>query len=257
MALDLLQPSTTVVARELRAAAERVGAALRAADPAAPTAIDWDARTLAAHLATGIEGYVHMLRGEPSHLDDFARRNEAGAAALAAEAATPMADLVERLEKGVAAFAAELEQLQAGDQVGFYATPLPAGTVGGIFLSELLVHGWDLAKLPIPPEAAALAAPCGFAILPMLVKPGKPERATLAFKLRGHGGLRVALDGMDVSVLPPDGPADVRLSAEPVTFLLTTYGRQSPTKGLLTGKLAVLGRRPWRLGAIQSRFDTA
>ncbi len=197
-----------------------------------------------------------MLRSEPSHLTDLSRREEAGAAASAAEAGTPLGERAERGRAAATRFAELLRSTGSDDHVPFYEAQLPAAVVGALFLAELLVHGHDLG-VPVPADAAALAGPPALAVLPMVVKPGKPARATLAFRVRGRGEAVIAIDG-DVARLRPAGtPYDVRLTAEPVTFLLTAYGRVSPLRPMLAGKLAITGRRPWRLKALQSRFETA
>jgi hypothetical protein len=49
------------------------------------------------------------------------------------------------------------------------------------------------------------------------------------------------------------GPADCRVSADPVALLLVAYGRTSQWKPVLTGKLVAWGRKPW-LGRRFVRF---
>jgi uncharacterized protein (TIGR03083 family) len=254
----VLRPDPNALADHIGTAADRFAAALEAApDPAARAGtLSWTVHQLAAHLGTGIPGYLAMLRGDATHLTDLSQREAAGAAAMAAEVGTPIGELAERVRSGSAAFAELLRSKAPDDPVPFYDRQQPASVVGALLLAELLVHGHDLG-LPVPADAAALAGPPALEILPMLVKPGTPRRAALAFRLRGHGEAVVEVDE-DAARLQPAGTThDVRLSAEPVTFLLACYGRVSPLRPMLTGKLSVTGRRPWRLGALRSRFETA
>jgi hypothetical protein len=256
--LPILRPSTSALADQLDAAGQRFAAALSAASPGARAGrLTWTAHDLGAHLATGIAGSHAFLRDEASHLTDLAAREEAGAAAIAAEADTSMEDLAARIADGASSFAADLRLRSADDRCRFYATQLPAGTLGALLLNELTVHGHDLAGIPVPPTAATIGALAPLALLPMLVKPGTPRDATIGFDVRGHGGVVVELRGDAVELRSPGGRVDVRLSAEPVTFLLAVYGRASQGRSMLTGRLSVRGRRPWRLRALQTRFDTA
>jgi hypothetical protein len=255
--LPILRPSTAALADELEAAGQRFAAALAVAAPGARAGrLTWSAHDLGAHLATGIAGYHAFLRDEASHLTELAEREAAGAAAIAAEADTSMAELAARIADGARAFAADLRARAADDRCRFYATHLPAGTLGALLLNELTVHGHDLA-IAVPPRAATIGALAPLALLPLLVKPGTPRDATIGFDVRGHGGVVAELRGDVVELRSPGGPVDVRLSAEPVTFVLAVYGRASQARSMLTGRLSVRGRRPWRLRALQARFDTA
>lgn len=256
--LPILRPSTSALADELEAAGQRFAAALETASPDERAGrLEWTAHQLGAHLATGIAGYHAFLRDEVAHLTDLADREAAGAAAIAAEAGTAMADLAARIADGSRSFAADLRLRAADDPCRFYATHLPAGTLGALLLNELTVHGHDVAGIRVPPRAATIGTLAPLALLPLVVKPGAPHDATIGFDVRGHGGVVVELHGDTVELRAPGGPVDARLSAEPVTFLLAVYGRASQARSMLTGRLSVRGRRPWRLRALQTRFDAA
>jgi uncharacterized protein (TIGR03083 family) len=253
----MLRPDPAALADRLEAAADRFVDALVAAPDASAGAgtLEWTVQQLAAHLATGAPAYTAMLRDEPSHLTDLRQREAAGIAAIAAEAGTPVGELADRIRASVKEFAELLRPLAADDPIRFYESHLPAAVVGSLFLNEFLVHGHDLG-VAIPADDAALSAPPAFEVLATLVKPGKPERATLAFHVRGHGELVLEVDAGRAWVRAAGKPYDARLSAEPVTFLLTAYGRLTPLRPMLQRKLSVTGRRPWRLNALKTRFES-
>jgi hypothetical protein len=43
-----------------------------------------------------------------------------------------------------------------------------------------------------------------------------------------------------------DGPADCTIRAEPVAFVLVSYGRMSRWRAAARGRLLASGRKPWR-----------
>jgi uncharacterized protein (TIGR03083 family) len=253
-------PSIQDVADELEAAGDRFATALVAMpDPSARAGtLDWSVHELGAHLATGVSGYAAMVRGEPTHLRSLATREEAGAAAIALEAATPMEEFADRVRGASKEFADHLRGFASDEPLRFYDSTLPAAIIGSLLLGELLVHGWDLDRAPIPPRAAAIAAPAALSVLPLVVRPGTtPRHATLAFRVRGHTDVVVTIDGDDVSVDNGAHKVDVRMSAEPVTFLLVAYERLKPIRPMLRGRLSITGLRPWRMKALRTRFEAA
>jgi hypothetical protein len=121
-------------------------------------------------------------------------------------------------------------------------------------LSELTVHGHDIATgtgrpWPISAEHAKLilGTVCP-KMWPLVVRPeaGRDAPVTYEVRLRGNGPryvIRVA-DGR-AEVRAAGGPVDCVISADPVIFLLVTYGRMSLGRALLRGAILAWGRRPW------------
>jgi hypothetical protein len=86
-----------------------------------------------------------------------------------------------------------------------------------------------------------------------MVDRDKARRLTGTMEIRLRGGERVSLrwrDGaLDVGEVAAVGQAlsdkaDCVISAEPVAFLLQSYGRGSKWRPLLTGKVMAWGRKP-------------
>ena len=101
--------------------------------------------------------------------------------------------LADRVRHGTRDFAAHIRGLRSDEPLPFYDATLPAAVIGSLLLGELLVHGWDLAHLPIPPHAAAMAGPAALHVLPLVVRRGGPargERAAAVVVVVEQGGSR-------------------------------------------------------------------
>lgn len=246
------------IADQLTAAADRFADGVLAAPDLGARAgtQEWTVRDVAAHVAAGAGAYASMVAGDPTPLDRIARREEIAPALIASLAGAAPPELAELVRDGTGRLA-ELVRKAGDDELPFYEHRVPAPVLGGLFLSELLVHGDDLGRLPIPPPAAATAVLAVPHVLPFVVTPGRPERTSIAFRARGYGEVMVEVDRDRAWVAEPGGRVDARLSGEPVALLLAAYQRVTPLAPMLRGRLAVTGRRPWRLRALQTRFETA
>ena len=246
------------IAVELELAAARFADRLVAVpDPTAKAGtLDWSVHDLGAHVAAGSEAYASMAAGERTPLDRMERMPEIGPELIAREASTSIEELADRVRAGSARLAKAVEAA-GGDAVPFYEHTFPGPVVGGLFLAELLVHGFDLGVPTLSEDGAALAALAVPNILPLVLKPGTPARTSIAFKVRRHGEVVVDVEPDRAVVGRAGGPVDARLSGRPVELLLTAYQRINPLGPMLKGRLSVTGRRPWRLRALQTRFDSA
>jgi hypothetical protein len=86
--------------------------------------------------------------------------------------------------------------------------------------------------------------------LPHYVDPQRAARCTATFdvRLRGDPAARaiLAFDHGRLAIRPADGQrTDCRISADPATHLLVTYGRSGPLLPTLRGKITAGGPRPW------------
>ena len=137
---------------------------------------------------------------------------------------------------------------------------LPASAVACHLLEEVLVHGYDLATettrdWTIAPAHAALVV-VG-AVAPIITAAGatafvNPRRAAgfqarLDVRLRGHDRLTITFDNGLTIGGEATGPVDAHVSADPASMLLLLLNRVRPAHLVLRGKVAVWGRRPWRV----------
>lgn len=265
-----LEATKEAVARNAR----RVAEMLRSdADPAAPVpGLDWTVGEVAAHLVAALRGYREMLLGA---------YDVAAARALAEPGASPgevgrvlnvkfLADDTERdpftLADDLVGAADRLLEAAAGADAQHwfpiwtgYDMDLSAVTSG--MLGELLVHGLDVARglgrrWPIAGDDARLVHAGVADLLPHYVDPAATKGVRVGIEVRIRGGPRFVVridDGSAQIEATPTSPIDCWISAEPVTFLLVSYGRIGRFRPMLTGKTIAGGRRPW-LAARLSRY---
>jgi uncharacterized protein (TIGR03083 family) len=229
-----------------------------------PSTPAWTVRDVAAHLVTVTVRYADGPEGRgvwtrtPMDLPGLNHDQ------LAALGIATVGELAARLRR-------ELTALRA--QVQGYGTDLPsyrfhggervrADIALGILLGELVVHGSDAARAlrrpwSIDPAHAALIFEGLNPILPGWVRPERVRGLTAGVELRLRGQARhvwVFRDGR-LQVDPPDpGRIDVHVSADPASFLLVCYARESQWKHLASGRILAWGRKPWLALTLTSRF---
>lgn len=129
---------------------------------------------------------------------------------------------------------------------------LPVDVVLGIHLADMLVHGWDLARAArtswrIDRADAVLALHAVARVAPHFVAPAA-ERFSGVYEVRLRGNHRLIF-AFEKGTLRTDDVGiehiDCRLSADPATFLLTSYGRVRVWRAATTGKIRAAGRKPW------------
>src|SRR5947209_637822 len=147
---------------------------------------------------------------------------------------------------------------------------LPLTAVLGHTLSELLVHGGDIARaegraFPITATQATLIFE-GF-LFPLLTAANAAEfggeRSELMrpvcceFRLRGCERVLLVADESRVLIeAPGTRPADVHIAADPAVMWLLMFNRMRPLGPALRGQLRVWGRRPWRLRRLMRLLQT-
>jgi uncharacterized protein (TIGR03083 family) len=249
----------------ISAAAGRFTALLRETDdierPAAGT--NWTVAETAAHVSVVLAGFSAAIAGDLPALKylqaDFPTLLAAtNAATIAMVDHADAGRLAELITVGAHGF---LELVAAADPQMECETPWygqgrtrTPDCLIALALSELTVHGHDIATgtgrpWPIPVEHAKLilGTVCP-QMWPLLVRPeaGRGAPLTYEVRLRGNGPryvIRIA-DGT-AEVRAAGGPVDCVISADPVTFLLVSYGRIPLAQALIRGGLLAWGRRPW------------
>jgi len=258
--LDVLRVDVAAVVEEASAAARRLRAWMGKAGPSTPIpGLTWTVHDLAAHLST--DAYTRLARGEESPYD-IARRDEQGAAAVEAKKGVPFDDLMAEGDANLEAFLGAVEGRPSTEPVAWHSgEPLTVGLLAATMLNELVVHGIDAARAagakPVVTRRAA-----GLGCAPLLAEavyvynpPAKHVDARVEVRLRGVGALVWHFEGDRLRLEPPGGRVDLHVSADPVKFLVSGYGRRSQAWAFLTGGVVAWGRRPWVL-ALSRRFDS-
>jgi Mycothiol maleylpyruvate isomerase N-terminal domain len=260
-----------------RAALSRVtpefGSLLRGVErPTAPAVGDWTIGDTAAHVAVVADADAYLARGDaapPAYLADLVERERT---ATIEDVAVLNRISLERLtERDPRVLADRIEHqvtelLGADDRTGnepvvwLGGVELPLTSVLIHLLSELILHGFDIARAErrpwrIEPDDA-IAVQREF-LLRFLGSPGADQflprvqgakDVCAEFRVRGAPPVVFRVRDGSLHVAEP-GPTevDVRVTCDPVAMLFVMYERIRPVLPLLRGQLRVGGRRPWRL----------
>ena len=196
-----------------------------------------------------------MASGQETVLTSVEDRAAINALVIEREQGTPLAALAQRLRSVTHEFAAFVATSARGN-VGWYEHDVPPNVVAGLYLADMLVHGHDLTGARIPESAAAEACAAAPHVLPFVLKHGaRPAEATISLRPHGLDATVVAIDGDTATIGVEPAEVDVRVVGPPSTLLLSAYGRLSPLRAMRRG-MRVSGRRPWRVRALQTRFET-
>ena len=263
MAAGIPGPAVGALAGALAAAGSQFAEMLRlVADPTRTAIGEWSVGETAAHVASSAPFFLAVARGEqePESLNEVAAVN---AVFLASDPERDPPALAERSTAGESALLAYAAGVD-GDPIFelFRGVELPLSTLLAVELGEVLVHGYDIARAsglawPIGRAQAAAAAAGLLPLLPHLVDRQAAAGRRVRLELRIRAGERAVLDFDDgaLHISRSEGqPVDCRVSVDPVTYLLLTYGRIGPLAPMLQGRLAAWGRRPWLAMAFRSFF---
>ena len=208
----------------------------------------WTAAEVGAHLVSLPRRYLRMMEQPEPFPASLSAVNETEIRAVASEDLHELADTL----------LADVEELlrHLGDDgsasVPFFSMQHTAQGVGAVMLGELLLHGLDLARTLDRPwdisrdEAITVLG----GLLPSVgysVDADVAERASGTYHLRIRDGHDWAIRVEDrAATVDKERPsrADLHVSADPLAFLLSGYGRTNRWRPLLTGKIVAWGRRP-------------
>jgi len=139
---------------------------------------------------------------------------------------------------------------------------VPVAGILAHILNELSIHGHDIARTTgspwtIPPPDAATFLEFflvgvirhGYGRLLDRDDRPRPGRIAVRFQSRYTTPVTLALTDGVVSITGDAEPFDVKVSFDPTVLNLMMFGRMSKARAVLTGKVVVTGRRPWRLPA--------
>ncbi len=254
--MDELRIELAPAAESLADAGRRLVALLREVpDPSAPArGLEWSLGALTAHLGARTELFAGYLSGTATpegDIADIAAHNERQIRALRD---VPFDTHVELIAASIAAFVERTKGRLASDPYPWYSgLTLDVATGTGIALAEVLVHGYDVARSigrpwPISREDARTIARASIILAPHYVNPKTTRGGRITYRVLVRGGPRVRLvigDGR-AELEAAEGPADCTIRAEPVAFVLVSYGRMSRWRAIARGRLLAGGRRPWK-----------
>jgi hypothetical protein len=258
-------PDTIAQARAaLRDVVPSLVALVRSAPDANAASVGtWTVGDVAAHLSHSFRADTDAIAGRPVPEATVTKAGiaEATAKLLAEDGERDPAVLADRIGTLANDFDDVASRSQSATVDWLQGTRLPPSAVACHLLNECLVHGHDIAKAtgrpwPIRRHHALLAFEgCAFPLIAALpptafVNQEKAGSFRARIELRLRGGRRTLMVFDDGSLTLDAGCArdvDAHISADPQALMLVFMGRQGIWKPLLERKLAVWGRRPWKL----------
>jgi uncharacterized protein (TIGR03083 family) len=279
-----VEPDGRAVRQALEHASERVAGLVRDAGPldGPVPGLEWTKAQLVGHLCAICEAFATTLRGEdfverfgkdfigsygsgPSFRDAVADLN--AKVIRYASFPTPVA-AADALTSGAAALLAAFsthQDLSVQRPAPWYGPDItmPVGNLLALAVSELLVHGYDLARAvgaDLRPSAATAASATAVAaavmseMLPRILDQRGASGFNGSFEVRVRGGERFVLriaDGAAWSEPAEGRDVDCVISLSAYHALLMGYDRVPAWRVIASGKASAFGRRPW-LGL---RFD--
>lgn len=249
----------------VRANVQRVAALLQGADGAKPIpGMQWSVGEAAAHLVAGARQYTAYFQGEPSTITDVSQVPTENAKHLAAYPERDPAQIAVDLAAAYEGLLAAYRELGPDGLIAWQMASKVAGEdMLGVLLGELIVHGSDIAgglgqPWDIDAEDARQVLGAALAIAPLYVDRQKSAGLNGVIRAKLRGGTTVGLTWKDGELSVGDAPdkADCTISADPVAFLLTSYGRGSKWKPILTGKVVSYGRRPLLAFSLQKALHS-
>lgn len=272
-----LEINQSDAAAALVAAARRNADLLRSiADPDLPVrGSAWTVGEVGAHLSIALGGFTQAVAGDSTALATFIpaagtfadRLSAVTAGTLDAEPERDPVVLSELIAARVEAFLALTATRSGQERI---ATPwygegasLSISAATALLTGEQLLHGYDVAATvgrpwPISVPDAHLVIRASTSMMPLSINPDRVagRRVSYQVNVRQGGPRFVVRVDRGVATVEPAGmsPADCRISADPLAFVLVGYGRVALWGPILRGKLRAGGRRPWLAFRFPSLF---
>jgi len=279
-----VQPDGAAVRQALEHASERAAGLVREGGPldSQVPGLEWTKAQLVGHLVAICAAFATTLRGE-----NFAERFGAEFVGSYGSGDT-LPDAVAAVNAKVVQYASFPSAVAAADALAMGTTALlaafsahndlsvtrpapwygpdeamPVGSLLSLAVSELLVHGYDLARAAgadLRPSAATTAAANAVTaavmseMLPRVLDKRRASGFAGSFEIRVRGGQRFVLriaGGRAWSEPAQRQPVDCVLSLAAYDALLMGFNRVPAWRVIASGKALAFGRRPW----LGMRFD--
>ncbi|HVF52293.1 MAG TPA: maleylpyruvate isomerase N-terminal domain-containing protein [Actinomycetota bacterium] len=248
-------------------AVERFVALLRtASDPASLAVGTWTAADVACHFAHTLERNVAGAQGLGFPGETIETINLYNDSYLKLDPERDLDVLATKIEHEFAELARVLQDRDGDEIVPWYGDiPVPLTTLPGVMLSESEIHGLDVARSQgmawrIPRRNANLIFESALPLVPHFVdrEAAAGVNAVFQISLRGGSPVRFVFEDGTVEVMAAEAGArrpDVRISADPVDFILVSYGRIGQWGPILKGKIFAWGRKPLLALKLTSMLD--
>ena len=224
--------------------------------------LSWTVVELGAHLAATADNYCLMAEGQAVVTATVSERRTVIDDGIEKHVRSTAAEQADTVGAGLDRLVVALGNRCDDDRLPYYGMDVSPAVVAGMFLSELLVHGVDLARthnrrLEVPDRAAYDALLAGSALAPLIVTAwGRSRAMVLGYDVRGHAPILVALDRGRVTINHRrDGPVDAWFGGSAADLLLTSYHRVGAMRSLRTMRLR--GRRPYLALTADRAFEPA
>ncbi len=246
----------------LRRRAGDVAATLRRHSDAGDTwvpALSWTLAELAAHIVS-VPGIYRRVIADPESFVVPESMAAFGQQELEAVGTYDLNALADLLVANVDALIGTLGD--APSNVPFYTITMERLGVLGIALNELSMHHRDIAlvvdeQFTMSPQDVDITMHGMMPASEVFCDHEVALRCGGIYHLGLRGGsdwtIRVTYGFVSVAEGRPEA-ADVRIVGDPLAMVLMSFGRQNPIMSVLTGKVMVTGRRPWKLWWLRNLF---
>jgi hypothetical protein len=222
---------------------------------------DWTVADVAAHVLTFAEAYEGYLRDDTEPVVRIDHLNADNARNLVRLAERGVRILTDRLLRATTSFLAASEGFEATHPMRWHDAPATLGTVYGIYLGELLIHGDDVARTlrqawPISREEGGIIFDALADVAPMFVNPSRAARDGV-FEVNVRKGPTFGFRFTGASLTVEAGRAthpDCRIWGDAVALVLVLYKRRSQWTQIALGRILASGRRPWLAVSFADRF---